>query len=311
MKLVIVLAGTPQPQEALDHVLAVARPALAGADLQVWLPDARLDSLGLPPELDAQIIASGLPLMPDAMVDWLEGLYRQQAPDLLLFCGGDGHQLAARLSVRAGCGCFPDVHTIAEEGERLALVRKTCGSHLDWMHPWDGTPLTATVTPGRAAAPAALRQVSVQTVPPAQMAQPQWLLGREVLEAPKVNPLETAPRLLIGGRGLGSRAACDQLRQVARLRGFVPGYTRPVAMNGWCGLEEIVGQSGTRTSAELCITLGVSGAAALLAGIAGAKTLVAVNTDPNAPIFRHAQVGILADAPGFLQELLTLSGGAT
>jgi electron transfer flavoprotein alpha subunit len=68
-------------------------------------------------------------------------------------------------------------------------------------------------------------------------------------------------------------------------------------------MEEIIGQSGVRTGAETCLAVGVSGAAAFMAGIEGVRTLIAVNPDSNAPIFQYADLGILATAEEFLSAL--------
>ncbi|MDR2160085.1 MAG: FAD-binding protein, partial [Treponema sp.] len=122
------------------------------------------------------------------------------------------------------------------------------------------------------------------------------------------NPLETAPLIFAAGRGLGSGAACDRLRRVAGRFGAPLGFSRPAALNGWGEIAGIIGQSGVRTGAELCIAVGVSGAAAFMTGIESVHTLIAVNTDKNAPIFRYADTGIVAEAEEFISALETETG---
>ncbi len=307
MDAAIVIAGVPRPEKPLLRIRAVLRPVLARTRISIWLPGCAEGSLLLPADMCGEVIVSGQEdIGMDAALTWLEERVRLSAPDFLFFYGcAEGHALAVRLSARLGRPCFPDVHAVSGEEGAWSLVRKACGSHVDWICPMGDGPLVASVLPGRGPE-TAVRPTAVRIVRPAPLGGPGWLVARELLEPPRENPLESATRLLVGGRGLGSKAACGQLRRAAERWGCIPGFSRPVAMNGWCGLHEIVGQSGVRTSPELCIAVGVSGAAAFLAGVSGAKTLVAVNTDPDAPIFRRAQVGIVADAHAFLQGLLDL-----
>ncbi|MDR2247406.1 MAG: FAD-binding protein [Treponema sp.] len=169
-------------------------------------------------------------------------------------------------------------------------------------------PLQAVQAPLQAVqAPLQAVQAPLQVVQaPLQVgAEPsEWILDYEQSESlPSSNPLETAPLLFAAGRGLGSKAACDRLRRVAAHFGAPLGFSRPAALNGWGETREIIGQSGVRCSAEVCIALGISGAAAFMTGIESVSTLIAVNPDRNAPIFRCADRGILASAEEFIAAL--------
>ena len=74
-------------------------------------------------------------------------------------------------------------------------------------------------------------------------------------------------------------------------------------MNAWAPMERLIGVSGLMLSPKLCIAAGVSGSAAFSAGIKNSGLIVALNTDPEAPIFRLAQVGVVEDLHVFLAEL--------
>jgi electron transfer flavoprotein alpha subunit len=128
-------------------------------------------------------------------------------------------------------------------------------------------------------------------------------LAYEQSESFPSRPLETAPLIFAAGRGLGSKAACDRLQRIAGRFGAALGFSRPAALNGWGELGGIIGQSGLRCGAEVCIAVGVSGAAAFMAGIESVPTLIAINPDKNAPIFRYADRGIITGAEEFIAAL--------
>ena len=115
--------------------------------------------------------------------------------------------------------------------------------------------------------------------------------------------LQEAPLVFVCGNGMGSREACDRVRSLAKSLGAGFGLTRPGALNAWGGTQEIVGQSGWILSPGLTVTLGASGAGAFLLGIEKSETILAVNTDPNALIFRSADYGIRMDAGKFVEKL--------
>jgi electron transfer flavoprotein alpha subunit len=244
----------------------------------------------------------GLPAA--AFLNWLVQMCGRQRPDLLLFYDDTaGHELASRLCARLGCGLFTDAVSAARRGERLFLARKACGSHLDWRIEVNRFPFVASISRGRAKAPTLALPVPVGEAPPLRPPEAGWLISRNELESRRENQLETARLLFVGGRGLGSKDGCEQMRRIAALYGAVPGFTRAAAMNGWCRMDEIIGQSGVRAAPEICVALGVSGAAAFMAGVEGAGVLVAINTDPDAPIFRRANAGAVVDALAFMEEL--------
>jgi electron transfer flavoprotein alpha subunit len=251
---------------------------------------------------------------PEGAEDWnirhIEGCLRQleefcaeRRPGLILFpASPGGHELGVRLSARLNCDCFPGTRALLREGGRLFARRKVCGSNLDGDAVIAGFPAVLTAAGKKTAGnedgePPPPRIES----PPAQA--PGWLLEYEQLESFPANPLETAPMIFAAGRGLGSRAACDRLRRVAERFGAPLGFSRPAALNGWGEISGIIGQSGVRAGAELCLAVGVSGAAAFMAGIDPAATLIAVNPDKNAPIFRYADIGIIAGAEEFIAAL--------
>ncbi|WP_212637872.1 FAD-binding protein [Desulfocicer vacuolatum] len=112
--------------------------------------------------------------------------------------------------------------------------------------------------------------------------------------------LETARKIVVGGAGLGNIENFTTLRKLSAALGAETGATRPPVLWHWIDEERLIGQTGKTVSPELLISLGTSGAVQYTAGITGAKTVVAVNKDPNAPIFQFADMGIVGDVNLFL-----------
>jgi electron transfer flavoprotein alpha subunit len=114
-------------------------------------------------------------------------------------------------------------------------------------------------------------------------------------------PDGTAGTALIAGVGLGGKSF-GRVSALADKIGGAAFLTRAAAIEAG-DASRIVGQSGAAIAPRLCVALGVSGASAFLAGVEGAETLAAVNVDADAPIFRRADIGIVADAKEVLTEL--------
>ena len=107
--------------------------------------------------------------------------------------------------------------------------------------------------------------------------------------------LATARVVVGGGRGVGGPDGFAPLEELAGLLGGVVGVSRVVTSEGWRPHKQQVGQTGTRITPELYLACGISGAIQHMAGCAGAKHIVAVNTDPGAPILAHADYAVLGD----------------
>lgn len=129
----------------------------------------------------------------------------------------------------------------------------------------------------------------------------QW---EKQLETSVQSGLSNPELVIVCGWGMGSRENCDKARILADRLGAGFGLTRPAALNGWGRPEEIVGQSGEKIVPRVCLVLGASGGGAFAVGIEGAGRIIAVNTDKNALIFRHADVGITQDAASLVDALL-------
>ena len=102
-------------------------------------------------------------------------------------------------------------------------------------------------------------------------------------------------RVVVGGGGVGGPDGFAPLEELAELLGGVVGVSRVVTSEGWRPHKQQVGQTGTKITPELYLACGISGAIQHIAGCAGAKHIIAINTDPGAPILAHADYAIIGD----------------
>jgi electron transfer flavoprotein alpha subunit len=124
--------------------------------------------------------------------------------------------------------------------------------------------------------------------------------------------LAEAPVVVSGGRGVGSPEGFEPLEELAGLLGGVVGCSRAVTMAGWRSHTDQVGQTGTKIAPELYIPCGISGATQHMAGCKGAKKLLAINSDPEAPIMATADYAVVGDVseivPAITAELRRVQG---
>ncbi|MDT7946730.1 MAG: electron transfer flavoprotein subunit alpha/FixB family protein [Thermoflexus sp.] len=232
----------------------------------------------------------------------------QGRPSVFL-CGAtpNGRDLAGRLAVRLRTGLTADCTDLRLDPEQGGLligeVTGFGGGVVALITMPHHRPQMATVRPGvfPLAAPQAGRPGAV--IPLDVDLRPEDLHTRVVERVIGQGvDLTQAPVLVVGGRGIHGRF--DLLRELAELLGGEVGATRPPVDKGLIGRERQVGQTGVVCRPKVAIVCGASGAFQFVVGIQNAGTVIAVNNDPEAPIFEFADYGVVGDALQVIPALI-------
>lgn len=218
-----------------------------------------------------------------------------------------GRDLAPRFAVRMGTAVAMDCIELAIEDGRLVMTRPCFGGKAHARYTSRTMPQVATVRaksqeplepdPSRSGE---VRSLEVELEPPRTR-----VVAREETPSEGLR-LEDAKVIVSGGRGLGSSEAFYELEALARVLGGAVGASRAVVDLGWVPVNMQIGLTGKVVTPDLYIAIGISGASQHLAGITGAKTIVAINKDKGADIFKVARFGAVSDwkpfLPAFLEE---------
>jgi electron transfer flavoprotein alpha subunit len=281
-----VLAGADRP--AADALARIAGRAL-------WLGQEALreyDAVVLTGALRALMASRGVPV---AVVAPASPRTAEVLPRLAAACGADyaGSCVGWRW-----------------EGETLAVRRPVHGGKVYEELAFGRAPAVVAVRPGAFEAdqppdaPGEVEEVAVDLPPPSGVA----VVGREAATTGGVDLLD-AGTIVAGGRGVGG-ASFRLVEELAASLGGAAAASRALVDAGERPHEQQVGKSGRTVSPELYIACGISGAIHHVLGMNTAKVIVAVNSDPDAPIFRTADFGLVGDAAKIIPELIAAVGAA-
>jgi electron transfer flavoprotein alpha subunit len=243
---------------------------------------------------------------PDTYKHVLADMIRDDAPRAVLF--GDtsiGAEVAGGLSVRLGLPLVSYCRTVEADGGAVRFVSQVCGGKV--MAEGDLPEPTALVTmiPGgyKADEGKAAQAPEVERRPAPEMGEPLVMLERYL--EPEVGDVDIAREsvLIAVGRGIQREDNMELAEELAELLGGAVCASRPVVDQGWLPTSRLVGKSGKRVGPALYLALGISGAPEHTEGIVDSDTIVAVNTDPAAPIFDVAQFGAEIDMLDLLEVL--------
>lgn len=240
----------------------------------------------------------------------LEQIAGAAEPRVILLPGDSlGRDLAARLAFRLQAGIVTEIIDIDVRASEKSLrfTRQTYGGKAIATIVPKAFPVVATLklrTFDPAVGSGGKSGTEVPVEAPLDVAQARTRLVERVQEETTGVKLEDASVVISGGRGLGGPEGFELLVELARiLRGAV-GASRAATDAGWVPSSMQVGQTGKTVSPDLYIAVGISGATQHVAGISGAKTIVAINADPEAPIFKVAHLGIVGDYKSILPPLI-------
>jgi electron transfer flavoprotein alpha subunit len=232
-------------------------------------------------------------------------------PSVILFAGTtSGRDYAPRLAARLGVGLAADCVDLSVDGQALVGVRPVLGGRVQTAVNLGGSAIQmATVRPGsfEKAGDGGTSPAPEQLVVELTDADKRVTVKGTVEETAGVAKLEGAKVIVSGGRGLKEPDNFKLVEELAATLDAAVGASRAVVDAGWRPHHEQVGQTGRTVSPRLYIAVGISGAVQHLVGMQGAEYIVAINRDPDAPIFRIASFGIVGDlfevVPALIEEL--------
>lgn len=316
---VLVLAETgpdSAPTTATRELLAAA--AAIGTPVAVAVvPRGGGDALaGQLAEAGAQVVVLGesddtVRLAGGSQLEALAAVVAERSPAAVLVAHTlAGRDLIGRLAVRMGAPVLADVVAVQVDGDRIVVTHSVFGGSYSTTATAIGAAPLLTVRAGAidgVPPPANPRIERIAVAPdPARYAEIESIATEEATSA---RPgLATAPIVVAGGRGVGSKEAFALVEELADALGAAVGASRAAVDAGFAPHSQQVGQTGQTVSPELYIALGISGAIQHRAGMQTAKTIVAIDTDPDAPIFDIADFGIVGDVFTVVPQLLKAIG---
>lgn len=219
--------------------------------------------------------------------------------------------IVPRLAARLKGGSVMGVTEASLEGGDLKVTAAIYGGAARGAFRFKGPgPRVITPAPGAAEAPAPQPGRVAEVIPVAAPAISDRVRVVEPLRAPEGPRLEDAQVVVSGGRGLRDGKNYALVRELAAALSGLPGASRAIVDDGWASPTEQVGLTGKIVTPQLYVAAGISGASQHMAGCSNSKVLVAVNTDPEAPIFKYAKLGIVDDCLAILPELIRLARGS-
>jgi electron transfer flavoprotein alpha subunit len=246
--------------------------------------------------------------LPQPRVDVLAQVVREHGFENVLFANSVlAADVAAGLAARLDAGLNWDLVDVSRDGDRFVGKRPALQDSVYVDVGWRSTPRLAlfrtgvfdpTLTGGEP------ELVDVQVEPEDFSLQTEMI---ESAHAEESGPsIEDADVIVAGGRGLGAPENFSLVEELAKALGGAVAATRAVVDAGWYPYAAQVGQTGKSVSPKLYIAAGISGAIQHKVGMQSSNVIVAINKDPNAPIFEYSDLGVVGDVHEILPKLTEL-----
>jgi electron transfer flavoprotein alpha subunit len=235
------------------------------------------------------------PYLPETYAAAMKQVIDEAKPSVVLFGGSsNGRDLAPRLAAKLNAGVASDVDRLEWADGKLRARRPVYSGKAFATVEVSSNPAIATTRPNAFPAEDAGGGTAEVVEVNAAAESKAKLLETKVPEAGEMSIAE-ADIIVSGGRGLKEAANFSLIRDLAHALGGAVGASRATVDAGWIDHQHQVGQTGRVVSPNLYIAAGVSGAIQHLAGMSSSKHIVAINKDPEAPIFRVADLGVVGD----------------
>ena len=254
---------------------------------------------------DDELLAAPLP---QPRVDVLEALVRARGYDTILFAASVlSADVAAALAARLEAGLNWDLTDLVQEGGKLIGKRPALGDSVYVDAGWTSEPRLALIRSGTFEPAEVGGSAEVERFE--SRFQDFSLAARMIEQAHEESEgpsIEDANVIVAGGRGLGGPESFALVEELAKALGGAVAATRAVVDAGWYPYAAQVGQTGKTVSPKLYVACGISGAIQHKVGMQSSGVIVAINKDPNAPIFEYADLGVVGDLHEILPKLTEL-----
>jgi len=292
------------PKKVMSEVIGEAARLAGGQVEAVWLTDkasdAGLKQLGEWGATRVWLLANAAyaPYRSEVWAGAVAELATKESPKAIFGAvTSRQREFVARLAARLGVGLAADCVAFAMEGDRLVATRPIYAGKLLSKVAWAKGPWVATLRPN------VFRPAEAQPGKTAAVERPSLSAPAAIMKfverredvSTGLPELAEAETVISGGRGMKGPENYVILEDLARVIGAAVGASRAAVDAGWRPHRFQIGQTGRTISPKLYLGFGVSGAIQHLAGMRTSKVIVAVNKDPEAPIFKIADYGIVAD----------------
>jgi electron transfer flavoprotein alpha subunit len=242
----------------------------------------------------------------DVYCDLLGQWIKAESPEIVLGTASlYGRALFPRLAAILGCGLVADAGSVELVDGKPRVVKATYGGKAFTEHEFTGEkPWLITMRPKsyeelrEGGSGAAAEKRSLDGLPEAKVT----VVASEAAEAGAIN-LTEADIIVSGGRGIRSAENYKLIEELAGVLGAAQGASRAIVDAGWVPYSKQVGQTGKTVNPKLYVACGISGAIQHLVGMQSSRVIVAINKDPEAPIFSVASYGIVGDLFEYLPEI--------
>lgn len=238
----------------------------------------------------------------------MEFLLEKERPTLLVFPSTTrGQDLASWIGAKTGAGALVGARQIRRVNGQMVATRLEFDGRVAVDYVLEGSPAVVALEQGvgeRPDAPAKAPQVVRIEVPPADRES----AVRVVSAAQTVRRVDLrSARAIVGvGAGVGGSEGFERVKELASILGAEIGATRAAVDAGWVGHERQIGQTGIKVKPDLYVACGISGAAQHRVGMVDSGTIVSINIDPQAPIFRFSHYCVLGDVREVVPKLVEL-----
>jgi len=302
-----------RPTSTTCELLTKARQVASSVTAVTWGPDVSalagaLGNFGATRVLWVGELGDALPAVPVAAA-MAAAIQAGDKPDAVLFPQSyDGRDIAGRLSARLDVGVLTNVVDLAEDGTSEHAIFG--GSTVVRARFTGEPPYLFLVRPKSFVAEQSAEQSGGGAPEVVDLPAPDTgplngaVIKQRHVEERSGPKLDEAAVVVAGGRGLGESSKFELIEELARLLRGAPGASRAIVDAGWVPYAYQVGQTGKTVKPTVYIACGISGATQHMVGMKGAKHIIAINKDRDAPIFSIADLGIVGDVHKVVPKLI-------